>query len=64
MLDLVGEVAQETKVTVLMVTHDPADARRLTDETVLVAEGRAHPPAPTETLLDDPPEALREYLGA
>ena len=64
MLDLVGEVAQETKATVLMVTHDPADARRLTDETVLVAEGRAHPPAPTGTLLDDPPAALREYLGA
>lgn len=63
MLDLVAEVAHETEATVLMVTHDPADARRIAGQTVLVADGIAHPPAPTEQLFSDPPPALRAYLG-
>ncbi|MCE8458934.1 thiamine ABC transporter ATP-binding protein, partial [Rhodovulum sulfidophilum] len=61
MLALVAELARETGATVLFVTHDPADARTIADETVLVAEGRAHPPRPTERLLADPPPALRAY---
>ncbi len=63
MLDLVAEIADETGATVLMVSHDPADALRLCPETVLVADGAANPPAPTEALLADPPPALRAYLG-
>jgi thiamine transport system ATP-binding protein len=63
MLDLVAEVAQETGATVLMVTHDPRDALAFADQTVLVADGMAHPPAPTAPLFDNPPEALRDYLG-
>lgn len=61
MLELVTELAGDA--TVLMVTHDPADARRFADQTILVAEGRAHPPAPTADLFADPPPALRAYLG-
>lgn len=63
MLELVAEVATETGAAVLMVTHDPADARRFADKTVLVADGVAHPPQQTQALFDDPPEALRAYLG-
>ena len=63
MLDLVTEVAAETGAAVLMVTHDPADARRFADKTVLVADGLAHPPQPTQALFADPPQALRAYLG-
>ncbi|THD85472.1 ATP-binding cassette domain-containing protein [Aliigemmobacter aestuarii] len=63
MLDLVAEVADETGATVLMVTHDPADARRLCDLTVFVDEGRAGPPADTAALFADPPLAVRAYLG-
>lgn len=63
MLDLVAELAEETGATLLMITHDPADARRIAGDTLLVADGRAHPPVPTGPLLDDPPEALRAYLG-
>lgn len=61
MLDLVDEIAGAAGV--VMITHDPADARRLCPLTVLVAEGQAHPPAPTAALLDNPPPALRDYLG-
>jgi thiamine transport system ATP-binding protein len=64
MLDLVSELASETGALVLMVTHDPGDARRIADDIVFLDEGRAHPPAPTQALLNDPPQALRAYLGA
>ena len=64
MLALVGDIATRTGATVLMVTHDPADARRLCPLTLLVADGIAHPPAPTQALLDNPPPALAAYLGA
>lgn len=63
MLDLVRELASETGATVLMVTHDPGDARRLGGQTVLVADGIAGAPAATDALLADPPPALRDYLG-
>jgi len=61
MLDLVDEIAGEA--VVLMVTHDPNDARRFAPQAVLVAEGRAGAPVATGPLLDDPPEVLRAYLG-
>ncbi|NTT87042.1 thiamine ABC transporter ATP-binding protein [Tabrizicola fusiformis] len=61
MLDLVAELADGA--TVLMVTHDPADARRFADQTILVADGIAHAPRPTAELFADPPPALRAYLG-
>ncbi|MCO8144721.1 ATP-binding cassette domain-containing protein [Rhodovulum tesquicola] len=63
MLGLVRDLARETGATVLLVTHDPADARAIADETMLVADGIAHPPHPTAALLADPPAALRAYLG-
>lgn len=63
MLDLVQQTALENGTTVLMVTHYPADARRIADQTILVAEGAAHPPQPTEDLLNTPPSVLSDYLG-
>jgi len=63
MLDMVRDLAAETGTTVLMVSHDPADARRIASQTILVADGRAEPPSPTATLLDNPPPALADYLG-
>lgn len=64
MLDLVTETATDAGATVLMVTHDPADARRFADQTVLVADGVAQPPVPTAELFAAPPPALRDYLGS
>lgn len=63
MLYLVAELLSETGATLLMVSHDPEDARRITDQTILVADGAAHPPQNTADLLDNPPEALKTYLG-
>ena len=63
MLTLVAEVADETGATVLMVTHEPDDALRFSEKTVLVSDGVAHAPQSTQALFDDPPEVLRKYLG-
>ncbi|MEM9634577.1 MAG: ATP-binding cassette domain-containing protein [Pseudomonadota bacterium] len=63
MLDLVSALAVETGTTLLMVSHAPEDARRIADQTVLVADGIAQPPVPTFALFENPPPALRDYLG-
>ena len=48
MLDLVAEIVDATKATLLMVTHQPEDALWITDQTVLIAEGTAHAPQDTK----------------
>lgn len=63
MLDLVAQVAADTNATVLMVSHAPEDARRIAGQTIVVADGKAHPPQPTDALFADPPQALADYLG-
>ena len=63
MLDLLDTILDETGATLLMVSHDPEDARRLCPLTVVVAEGVASAPRTTAALLDDPPPALADYLG-
>ncbi|MGR3468779.1 MAG: thiamine ABC transporter ATP-binding protein [Shimia sp.] len=64
MLDLVAEVTERTRAMLLMITHDPEDARRLCPLTVVVDGGQVDGPHDTSALLDDPPDALRAYLGA
>lgn len=63
MVGLVAELARDLGATLLMVTHDPEDARLLGGLAILVAGGRAAAPRPAVELLDNPPEALRRYLG-
>lgn len=63
LLDLVRQLADETQKLVLLVTHDPADARRFADQTVLVAEAKAMPPVATVDLFANPPKALADYIG-
>ena len=62
MIALVRRLAGDRLV--MMVTHDPQDARALGGKTVVVAEGVAAPPVGTGTLLDAPPASLAAYLGA
>jgi thiamine transport system ATP-binding protein len=63
MLALTREVLEGRGATLLMVTHDPEDARAIAEAVVVVAEGRVAPPVATARLLADPPPALRAYLG-
>lgn len=62
MLELVAEVADEARSAVLLVTHDPTDARRFATLAITVADGLAAPPRPVAEVLDNPPPALRDYL--
>jgi thiamine transport system ATP-binding protein len=50
-------------MTVLIVTHDPADARRIAGLASMVADGRVHPPVQTARFFAAPSAALRAYLG-
>lgn len=63
MLELVRTTLKAAGKTVLMVTHDPFDAKSVADHVVLVADGIAHAPVRTAALFADPPKALQDYLG-
>lgn len=63
MLALVGQVADATGALVLMVTHGPQDALALGGQTSFVGGGVALPPTDTVGLLENPPPAVRDYLG-
>jgi thiamine transport system ATP-binding protein len=64
MLELVEEVAEAEGLTVLLVSHDPQDARRFAQQTIVVEQGIVSQPQDTKALLDNPPPGLRAYLGA
>lgn len=63
MLDLVRELVQETKASLIMVTHDPADAKAIATSVSVVAENQVTAPRPTQQVFDHPPAVLRAYLG-
>ncbi|MFO8125056.1 ATP-binding cassette domain-containing protein [Yoonia sp.] len=63
MLDLVRSKLVSAGKTVIMVTHDPSDARHMADLAALVADGKVSPPLATDHLFADPPPTLKAYLG-
>lgn len=62
MLTLVRDMAAELGTTVLMISHDPKDAKDFAERVILVADNQATGPFETEALFKDPPAALRDYL--
>ncbi len=63
MLDLAATMMRDGGRTLIMVTHEPADAARIANRVIVVAGGVAAPPMSTDAVLADPPPALRAYLG-
>lgn len=63
MLDLVQELMVETSAGLIMVTHAPEDVRRIADQVIFVGGGEAKAPQPAVALMDNPPPALKVYLG-
>jgi thiamine transport system ATP-binding protein len=64
MLDLVDKLRRETGTAVLMVSHDPADARHIAETTAFVVAGHIVAVGPTGDLLDHPPTPeIADYLG-
>jgi thiamine transport system ATP-binding protein len=63
MLGLVADLARVHNASILMVTHEPEDARLIADQVILVADGQANAPVETHTIFANPPKALIDYLG-
>ena len=64
MLELVDHMRRERRLTVLMVTHQPEDARLAAGRTAWVEDGAVRRIGPTAALFADPGfAALRLYLG-
>lgn len=68
--ELVGEVLQVVEglakegMTLIMVTHEMAFARRVSDRVIFMHQGRVHEAGPPETLFTAPRTAeLRRFLG-
>ncbi|MEZ5833619.1 MAG: thiamine ABC transporter ATP-binding protein [Dongiaceae bacterium] len=63
MLDLVRALQRRLGLTVLMVTHDPGDARHAGGRTAFVQAGRVLLVDETERVLGSPMPDVRAYLG-
>ena len=65
MLDLVVGVHAERAMTVLFVTHQPEDARRIGEDMVFLDNGRVAATGAAADFFDGTgPEAFRRYIGA
>ncbi len=62
MLDLVVKIAEEKKLLVLFVTHDPKDAIRIAPFTITVIGGLVSKPLETRKALDKKSGPLTKYL--
>lgn len=64
MLELVRELHDEHKMTILMVTHHPDDARALCDTIIFIEDGRIAAMEATEKMFSAvAPAAFRAYIG-
>lgn len=63
MLDLAATMLAAQGRTLILVTHDPADAQRIAGQVIAVEEGVAAQPISTANFLADPPPGMRTYLG-
>ena len=65
MLDLLVSVQEERRMTTLLVTHQPEDARRVAGTIVFVEAGRIVAAGDTRSFFaKDGPEAFRRYAGS
>jgi len=65
MLDLVAELHGERQMTVLFVTHQPEDARRLGQDMVFLDDGKVAAAGAAADFFDGAgPDAFRRYIGS
>ena len=63
MLELVTAVANRVGASIVMVTHDPSEARTLGGFVSFVEDGQSNPPIPASEFFENPPEGMRSYSG-
>ncbi|MFN0190426.1 MAG: ATP-binding cassette domain-containing protein [Aestuariivirga sp.] len=64
MLELIGDLQQERSLTILMVTHQPEDARVGASHVMFIDQGAVRAPVPVDEFFSkNEDEAVRAYLG-
>ncbi len=63
LLKLTRELQQEQQLMVLMVTHQPEDARLVADHVVFIDEGVVRSPVTMARFFETPDDAVNRYLG-
>src|ERR1700683_2661941 len=61
-LNLLADIRDETGVSYVLISHDLAVVRQLTDATIVLRRGQGGEPAPTARVLDDPQHAYTRLL--
>jgi thiamine transport system ATP-binding protein len=62
MLMLVQDLQKQLRLTVLMVTHQPEDAKAIADQVMFVTEGQVHAARPVSAFFASRHKAIRAYL--
>lgn len=63
-LNLLADIREATGITYLVISHDLAVVRQLTDHTLVLRRGRIVEHGPTERVLDDPQHPYTQLLRA
>jgi len=63
-LNLLGDIREQTGVAYLLISHDLAVVRHLCEQTIVLQAGRVVERGPTQELLDDPREQYTKLLRA
>jgi ABC-type glutathione transport system ATPase component len=63
-LNLLADIRDETHVSYILISHDLAVARQLTDETIVLRRGAVVERGPTARVLDNPEHSYTQRLRA
>ncbi len=63
-LNLLADIRDETGISFVLISHDLAVVRQLTDETVVMWQGHIVERGPTDKVLDDPQDEYTKRLRA
>ena len=63
-LNLLADIRDETGISFVLISHDLAVVRQLTDETIVMWQGRVVERGPTAQVLDDPQDDYTKRLRA
>jgi peptide/nickel transport system ATP-binding protein len=63
-LNLLADIREETGISFVLISHDLAVVRQLTDETLVMWQGRIVERGPTARVLDDPQDDYTKRLRA
>jgi putative ABC transport system ATP-binding protein len=63
-LNLLADIRDETRISYILISHDLAVVRQLTEETIVMWHGRVVERGPTARVLDDPQDDYTKRLRA